>query len=87
MDNFFILEIIGVVILFICIAGYSATTNKIIKDQDREIEKLTDENKRLREDLKKAVKVTNIVINPDKPDPKVRSVLLKKSNIPSFKEW
>lgn len=85
MDYFFILEIIGVVILFICIAGYSATTNKIIKDQDREIDKLTDENKRLSEALKKAVKVTNIVINPEdvkfKPDPK------DKSNIPSFKEW
>lgn len=82
MDYFFLFEIIGVIILFICIAGYSATTNKIIKDQDREIDKLTDENKRLREALKKAVKVTNIVINKElEPDPKA------KINIPSFKEW
>ena len=82
MDNFFILEIIGVVILLICIAGYSATTNKIIKDQDREIDKLTADNERLKSALRGASKVTNIVINKElEPDPKA------KINIPSFKEW
>ena len=52
MDYFFIFGIIGFSCLILSFIGYSATTNKIIKDQERDIAKLETENKRLKSALR-----------------------------------
>ena len=48
MDYFLLFGIIGFSCLIISFIAYSTTTSKIIKDQERDIEKLTAENKRLK---------------------------------------
>ena len=79
-------------ILMICIFGtlgclifffvcYSFTTNKIIRGQEKEIAKLSTENRRLRSALNGAKYVERIVLSKDpasNPKAAVR---------PDFKEW
>ena len=48
MDYFLLFGIIGFSCLILGFIGYSTTTNKIIRDQEREIASLTTENKRLK---------------------------------------
>lgn len=52
MDTFLLFGLIGFSCLILSFIGYSATTNKIIKDQERDIAKLETENKRLKSALR-----------------------------------
>lgn len=47
-----IIAIVALVVLAVCISAYTAYTDKIIKDQERELAKLRTENKRLRNHIK-----------------------------------
>ena len=66
MDYFLLFGIIGFSCLILGFIGYKLTTDKIIKDKDKEIAKLTTENKRLKSALRGAKYVNKIVLS-DKP--------------------
>lgn len=66
MDYFLLFGIIGFSCLIISFIAYSTTTNKIIKEQEREIAALHTENKRLKSALRGSRYVTKIVFS-DKP--------------------
>lgn len=61
MDYFLLFGLIGFSCLILSFIAYSTTTNKIIKDQERDIEKLTAENKRLKSALRGKRYVKDIV--------------------------
>lgn len=50
------------IILVCCFVYYSATTNKIIKEQEREIASLTTENKRLKSILQGMQNIEKMVL-------------------------
>jgi Tfp pilus assembly protein PilN len=66
MRSLIIIGIVALVLLAVCISFYTAYTNSIIKDQEREIAKLETENKRLKSAIRGAQYVTKIVFS-DKP--------------------
>ena len=66
MDTFLLFGLIGFGCLILGILGYTTITNKIIKDQEREIAALTTENKRLKSTLRGVKTVSKIVLS-DKP--------------------
>lgn len=48
MRSLIIIAIVALVVLAVCISAYTTYTDKIIKDQEREIAQLETENKRLK---------------------------------------
>ena len=63
MDYFLLIGLITLSVLIVSFTIYSALTNSIIKDQEREINKLTIENKRLESSLGKLKNVKDVVIS------------------------
>ena len=63
MDYFLLIGLITLSVLIVSFTIYSALTNNIIKDQEREINKLTIENKRLESSLGKLKNVKDVVIS------------------------
>lgn len=61
MDYFLLIGLIALGLIAISFTVYSALTNSIIKDQEREINKLTIENKRLESSLGKLKNVKDVV--------------------------
>lgn len=61
MDYFLLFGLVGFGCLILGILGYTVTTNKIIKDQEQEIEILKTDNERLRSALRGARYVKKIV--------------------------
>lgn len=76
MDTFLLFGLVGFACCILGVLGYTATTNKIIKEQEREIAALTTENKRLKTALKAKKKVKVVTVSPE-----------PSNNAPSFKEW
>lgn len=66
MDYFLLFGILAFAGLIISFLAYKFTTDKIIKDQEREIAALHTENKRLKSALRGSRYVTKIVLS-DKP--------------------
>ena len=66
MDYFLLFGIIAFAGLIISFLAYKFTTEKIIKEQEREIARLKTENKRLKSALRGAKYVNKIVLS-DKP--------------------
>lgn len=83
MENLLTFALIVVCFLVVAIIAYALVTNKIIKDQERDIEILKTDNERLRSYIRGARYVKKIVYGDCKinnPDPaKVTNDL--------FKEW
>lgn len=63
MDYFLLFGLIGFGCLILGFIGYSVTTNKIIKSQEREIEILKTDNKRLRSFNQTLINQKNDLIN------------------------
>lgn len=84
MDYFLLFGLVGFGCLILGILGYTATTNKIIKDQEREIEILKTDNERLRSALRGARYVKDIVFrdyktsNPEPAKVKVTNDVFKE---------
>lgn len=71
MENLVIFAAVIVCLLAIFVLAYKIVTDKIIKDQDREIAALKTENKRLRSALRGAKYVDNIKLSKDPVEPSV----------------
>jgi hypothetical protein len=84
MDYFLLFGLIGFACIILGVLGYTITTNKIIKDQEREIEILTTDNERLRSALRGARYVKKIVYgdykinNPEPAKVKLTNDLFKE---------
>lgn len=65
MDTFLLFGLIGFGCLILGILGYTTITNKIIKEQEREIAQLKTENKRIKSAYKKLKRVESLVIDSD----------------------
>ncbi len=89
MDTFLLFGLIGFSCLILGVLGYTATTNKIIKDQEREIDILKTDNERLRSAIRGAAYVNKITLSKDPV--KAPSATVKIINAESkddlFKEW
>ena len=86
MDTFLLFGLIGFGCLILGILGYTTITNKIIKDQEREIAALTTENKRLKSALRGVKSVSKIVLS-DKPLDYPPTDKIKLSARDSLKEY
>lgn len=87
-----IIAIVALVILAVCVSGYTAYTNKIIKDQEREIAQLETENKRLKNYincLNHAVRAGRniVVMEPERITFKAMTPEDKKVLENLFKSW
>lgn len=84
MDYFLLFGLVGFGCLILGVLGYTVTTNKIIKDQEREIEILKTDNERLRSALRGARYVKNMVFhdykinNPEPAKIKITNDLFKE---------
>ena len=84
MDYFLLFGLIGFGCLILGFIGYSVTTNKIIKDQEREIEILKTDNERLRSALRGARYVKKLVLqdykisNPEPAKVKITNDVFKE---------
>ena len=81
MDYFLLFGIIGFGLLIISAVCYTTTTNKIIRDQEKEIATLKTHNRRLQAALRGSMYVTNIVTSKD-PVKNPKAIVK-----PDFKEW
>lgn len=86
MDTFLLFGLIGFGCLILGVLGLTATTNKIIKEQEREIARLKTENKRLKSALRGAKYVNKIVLS-DKPLDYPPTAKIKLSARDSLKEY
>lgn len=86
MRSLIIIAIVALVILAVCVSGYTAYTDKIIKDQEREIAQLKTENKRLKSALRGVKSVSKIVLS-DKPLDYPPTAKIKLSARDSLKEY
>lgn len=82
MDYFLLFGLIGFACCIFGFIGYATITNKIIKDQEREIAKLETENRRLKSALR-GVKSINYLYLSNKPldyPPTARIALKTRDN-------
>ena len=85
MDVIFIGIFVTVGLLVLAFIAYSATTKKIIKSQEQEIEILKRDNERLKSAISGARYVTKLVLDPEPtPNP---SAIIRKSSKDLFKEF
>ena len=88
MDWFLIISLVAIGALFVGFAGYSTMTDKIIRDQEREIARYRTENIRLKAALRgrkyiKDIKLSKVVL--DNPPP--ATVELLHATDDPFKYW
>ena len=78
MEYIMTFAVICLVVLVLSIIAYTYTTNRIIKDQDKEIMKLNTDNYRLRTELHKAnkSKKTQVI--------EIHDSRIAEENIPTF---
>lgn len=86
MDTFLLFGLVGFACCILGVLGLTATTNKIIKEQEREIARLKTENKRLKSALRGAKYVNKIVLS-DKPLDYPPTAKIKLSAQDSLKEY
>lgn len=86
MDTFLLFGLIGFGCLILGILGYTTITNKIIKEQEREIAALTTENKRLKNYIKVLNHAARSGHNIAPVDPEQVGIKFKAFN-DFFKEW
>lgn len=86
MDTFLLFGLVGFACCILGVLGLTATTNKIIKEQEREIARLKTENKRLKSALRGAKYVSKIVLS-DKPLDYPPTAKIKLSARDSLKEY
>lgn len=86
MDTFLLFGLVGFACCILGVLGLTATTNKIIKEQEREIARLKTENKRLKSALRGAKYVNKIVLS-DKPLDYPPTAKIKLSARDSLKEY
>ena len=91
MENLLTFALIVVLFLVAAVIAYTFVTNKIIKDQDREIEILKTDNERLRSAIRGARYVDNLKLSKDPVEPSVTFTVInpkgKKVLEDLFKEW
>ena len=91
MENLLTFALIVVCFLVAAVIAYTFVTNKIIKDQDREIEILKTDNERLRSAIRGARYVDNLKLSKDPVEPSVTFTVInpkgKKVLEDLFKEW
>lgn len=71
MEKLIIIASVVLCLLAIFVLAYKSVTDKIIKDQDREISALKIENKRLRSALRGAKYVDNLKLSNEPVEPSV----------------
>ena len=71
MEKLLTFALIVILILAAAVIAYTAITNKIIKDQDEEIEILKTDNERLRSALRGAKYVNNLKLSNEPVEPSV----------------
>lgn len=86
MDTFLLFGLVGFACCILGVLGLTATTNKIIKEQEREIARLKTENKRLKSALRGAKYVNKIVLS-DKPLDYPPTAKIKLGARDSLKEY
>lgn len=86
MDTFLLFGLVGFACCILGVLGLTATTNKIIKEQEREIARLKTENKRLKSALRGSKYVSKIVLS-DKPLDYPPTAKIKLSARDSLKEY
>ena len=74
MDYFLLFGLIGFSCLILGLLGYTITTNKIIKDQEREIKALKKENKRLKTHIDYLNKEARSGYNIAPVDPTIKGI-------------
>lgn len=89
MDTFLLFGLIGFSCLILGVLGYTATTNSIIKEQERELEILKRDNERLRSALRGAAYVNKITLSKEPvKDPRATvKIINPESKDELFKEW
>lgn len=86
MDTFLLFGLVGFACCILGVLGLTATTNKIIKEQEREIARLKTENKRLKSALRGSKYVNKIVLS-DKPLDYPPTAKIKLSARDNLKEY
>lgn len=71
MENLLTFALIVVLFLVAAVIAYTVVTNKIIKDQEREIEILKTDNERLRSAIRGAKYVHNLKLSNEPVEPSV----------------
>lgn len=71
MEKLIIIASVVLCLLAIFVLAYKSVTDKIIKDQEREISALKTENKRLRSALRGAKHVDNLKLSNEPVEPSV----------------
>ena len=86
MDYFLLFGLIGFACIILGVLGYTITTNKIIKDQEREIEILKTDNERLRSALRGARYVKKIVYSDKEIDypPTAKITLTARDDVKEY---
>ena len=86
MDYFLLFGLIGFACIILGVLGYTITTNKIIKDQEREIEILKTDNERLRSALRGARYVKKIVYGDKEIDypPTAKITLTARDDVKEY---
>lgn len=91
MENLLTFALIVVLFLVAAVIAYTFITNKIIKDQEREIEILKTDNERLRSAIRGARYVKNLRLSKEPVDPSMTFTVInpkgKKVLEDLFKEW
>lgn len=91
MENLLTFALIVVLFLVAAVIAYTVVTNKIIKDQEREIEILKTDNERLRSAIRGARYVENLRLSKEPVEPSVTFHIInpkgKKVLEDLFEEW
>lgn len=91
MERLLIFALIVVLFLAAAVIAYTVVTNKIIKDQEREIEILKTDNERLRSAIRGARYVENLRLSKEPVEPSVTFTVInpkgKKVLEDLFEEW
>lgn len=81
MDTFLLFGLVGFSLAIIGVFGYTAYTNKIIREQEKEIARLTTDNMRLAAALRGGKYIKRITVY-DRPINNPKAAV-----IPDYKEW
>lgn len=91
MENLLTFALIVVLFLVAAVIAYTFVTNKIIKDQEREIEILKTDNERLRSAIQGARYVENLRLSKEPVEPSITFTVInpkgKKVLEDLFEEW
>lgn len=91
MENLLTFALIVVLFLVAAVIAYTVVTNKIIKDQEREIEILKTDNERLRSEIRGARYVENLRLSKEPVEPSITFTVInpkgQKVLEDLFKEW